>query len=89
MLDDLEAGDGVEELAGRHQLLDRGGAVGDGEPLRLGVRARGGDGLARRVDAGHRGAHARERLAHEPAAAADVEQSEAGERAHAAGGRPK
>ena len=37
------------------------------------------DILRRRVDAGHIGAEPRQRLAHEPAAAADIEHAQAGE----------
>ena len=77
VLDDLEADDGIEGLAGRMQLLDARRPIVDGETLGLGVPACDRDRLRRRIDAGHAGAEPGERLRDEAAAAADVEDRQA------------
>ena len=80
MLDDFERQNGVEALAGGGQRLRRGVAVVDGEPLLLGMVAGRADVGLRRVDGDHLGAQPTHRLGHQPAAAADVEEPEAGQR---------
>ena len=79
MLHDLQAGDRVEGAALAGQLLHPSHAVGDGELLGVGVAAGGLDVLRRRVDAGYGGAQPGEGLADQAAAAADVEDGQAGE----------
>ena len=76
---------GIEALAACGQILGRRLAVIDGKPGFAGMRA--GDGERRRVgvDPRHGEAEPRHRLGDEPAAAANVQEPEPGERRERAG----
>ena len=80
MLDDLHGEDDLEARAGLDQRLGGLLPVIDLELALLGMAARRGDAHLRRIDAGHRGTHARQRLREQPAAAADIHQGEPGQR---------
>ena len=79
VLDDLHVEHHVEALARRREALRRAVPVVDGEARLRRVQRGDGDVARRRVDAGDLGAEPRHRLGEEPAAAADVEEPEAGE----------
>jgi hypothetical protein len=88
VLDHLHVQQDVEALARLHQRLGGGVAVVDVEARLGGVKPRHGDVAGGGVGADHLGAQPRHRLGQEPAAAADVEQAQAGERAGRDRSRP-
>ena len=75
VLHHFEQQHGVVALPARGKLLGGRSLIGDVEPRGRGMGPGGFDVLRRRVDAGHISAEPRQRLAHEPAAAADVEHA--------------
>ena len=76
VLDDLQRQHHVEALSGLDQLGDGGDAVVDLQPHLLGMDFRDRDVCRRGVDPGDLRAQPRERLAHQSAAAADVEDAQ-------------
>ena len=76
VLDDFQARHDIERFAARDEVLDAHRAIVDLEPLRLGVSLGDGDVARGRIDARDVGAHPRQRLGDQPAAAADVERGE-------------
>ena len=81
VLDHFHVEDDVERLALLGEGLGRGGAVVDAEPALRGVQLRHLDIVGRRIGADDLRAQPRHRLAEQAAAAADVEDAQAFERA--------
>ena len=77
MFDDLERQHDVELRAGCSERLGGLPAIIDRELLAGGMPERDGDVALGGVDAGHRGAEPRHRLAEQAAAAADIEHRQA------------
>ena len=80
MLDHFQRRHHVEARALGDEVLDQPGAIGQPRAGRLGVGARDRDRFRRRIEPDDLGAHSRQRFGDETAAAADVEQRQAGER---------
>ncbi len=78
MLDHLNAGDQIEDADIECRDLAR--HVADIEAHGLGMGRRRRNILARRINAGHAGTQPRQRLAHQPRAAPDIERGLARQR---------
>jgi len=76
---------GIEAGAGGGERLGGDRAVVDLEAALLGMAAGDDDVAGGRIDAGHLPAHPRQRLGQQPAAAADIQYREPGERAQRLG----